>query len=146
MVPMLNDTAASSSLRSALEQHRDNPACAGCHALFDPIGFGLEHYDGVGAWRDMYPARPIDASGTLPDGSAFDGAVEMANLIKQDPRFPACFARTVFAYAFGREATDTDLAAIGSATADFTARGGKIRDLLTFIASSKSFALRGAQP
>ena len=59
-------------MRERLEQHRKNPSCcAVCHNLMDPIGFGLESYDAVGAWRTKDGKFPIDTSGTLPDGKSF---------------------------------------------------------------------------
>ena len=58
----------SGSLRMQLEEHRKNPACSVCHDQMDAIGFGLENYDGAGAWRTHDGKFPIDSSGTLPDG------------------------------------------------------------------------------
>ncbi len=54
-----------------MEQHRQNPVCASCHAQMDPLGFALENFDAIGKWRSSMPKRktPIDASGTLPDGT-----------------------------------------------------------------------------
>ncbi len=61
-------------MRERMEQHRANPACAGCHALMDPLGFALENFDAVGKWRTVDAEfAPIDASGVLPDGTKFDG-------------------------------------------------------------------------
>ena len=56
------------SMRERMEQHRRNPACAGCHAVMDPLGFSLENYDAIGAWRTTANSVPVDASGALPDG------------------------------------------------------------------------------
>jgi hypothetical protein len=61
------------TLRDAMERHRKNPACAGCHAAMDPIGFAMEGFDAVGRWRDRDNGKEIDASGVLPGGLAFDG-------------------------------------------------------------------------
>ena len=65
---------ASASLRQQMEQHRKSVVCASCHARMDPLGFGLENYDAVGAWRQQDGKFPIDASGVLPDGRMFQGA------------------------------------------------------------------------
>src|SRR5207248_8158454 len=62
------------SMRERMAEHRDNPACSGCHKLMDPVGFAMENYDGVGRWRTAEDGQPIDASGSLPDGSKFEGA------------------------------------------------------------------------
>src|SRR5262249_27724149 len=64
-VPSLAQPDPTLSTRERLEMHRKNPACAGCHALMDPIGFGFEHFDGVGLWRDTDGATPIDATGEI---------------------------------------------------------------------------------
>src|SRR6185295_320587 len=72
------------TIRQRMEAHRKNPACAGCHAVMDPIGFSLEHYDGVGVWRDAYSNAPIDATGQLPGGLKFDGAQELVGILKTD--------------------------------------------------------------
>ena len=78
-VPPLDQTVvpAGSSQRVQLEAHIGNPACASCHKLMDPLGFALEHFDGVGHWRDMDGTAAIDASGQLPSGQKFDGALQM---------------------------------------------------------------------
>ena len=71
VVPALKENTASGkvlSMRERLAEHRDNPACSGCHQLMDPVGFSLENYDAVGRWRTSENGKPIDASGGLPDG------------------------------------------------------------------------------
>jgi hypothetical protein len=60
------------TIRQQTQQHRDNPACSGCHARMDPIGFALEKYDGIGRWGAKDGDYVIDASGVLPDGSRFE--------------------------------------------------------------------------
>src|SRR5262249_48872436 len=79
-VPALKDTGEGgkpASVRERLEMHRKNPTCAACHARMDPLGFALENFDGIGRWRATSEANtPIDASGTLADGTAFNGPSE----------------------------------------------------------------------
>ena len=72
-VPSLSEDSIGSvaSLRQQLEEHRSNAVCASCHARMDPLGFGLENYDAVGAWRTHDGKFPIDSSGSLPDGRTF---------------------------------------------------------------------------
>ena len=74
-VPVLDEKelGKSVSLRVQLEQHRSNATCASCHARMDPLGLALEHFDAIGRWRDMDGDLPIDASTTLPDGTAVKG-------------------------------------------------------------------------
>ncbi len=59
------------SVRQRLELHRKNPSCASCHSVMDPVGFALENFNAIGAWRDRDGDTPIDASGTLVDGTAW---------------------------------------------------------------------------
>src|SRR5438270_378833 len=77
-VPSLNEDSvgATASLRQQMEEHRKNAVCASCHARMDPLGFGLENYDAVGAWRTMDGKFPIDSSGVLPNGRTFEGAAD----------------------------------------------------------------------
>ena len=80
-VPNLDEEEASARRPGSaqqLEQHRTDPTCASCHERMDPLGFGLENFDAIGAWRTTDGTAPIDASGTLPDGKTFNGPVELA--------------------------------------------------------------------
>ena len=78
-VPNLDEAAigTAASMREQLEAHRKDPTCASCHRRMDPLGFGLENFDAVGAWRTIDGKFPIDASGALPDGRKFTGPVEL---------------------------------------------------------------------
>jgi len=134
------------TIREQLEAHRANPECAACHSIMDPLGFGLEKYDGVGAWRTTDHDQPIDATGELPTGEDFDGAAEMADLLAGDPRFGACVARQLFVYALGRGVESGDkfhLETIGSA---FGERGHRLRELIKLIVISEPFRMRRGEP
>jgi hypothetical protein len=95
-------TVSTASLREQLATHRQDPTCATCHNLMDPIGLGLENYDAIGAYRTEDAGTTIDASGTLPDGSAFSGAAELRDLIATDPGFSRCLIQNLYSYALGR--------------------------------------------
>ena len=87
-VPPLKETAGVEkpvSMRERMAQHRANPACAGCHALMDPIGFSLENYDAIGRWRTHESGKPIDADGGLPDGSKFEGVAGLQKALLERP-------------------------------------------------------------
>ena len=69
------------TMREQMAEHRANPVCASCHKVMDPIGFALENFDAVGAWRTREPGGPIDASGELADGTKVDGVVTLRNAL-----------------------------------------------------------------
>lgn len=144
-VPQLSTAPTSGSLRQRMEQHVSDPACAGCHKKMDPIGFALENYDAIGAWRTMDGQYPIDARGTLPDGSSFNGALEMASAIKKDPDLPSCMVWHVFTYAMGRTPAMTDAQALADLTQAFQSRGHRMKELLVQVTLSPSFRMRSAQ-
>ncbi|MEJ7609527.1 MAG: DUF1588 domain-containing protein, partial [Bryobacteraceae bacterium] len=69
------------TMREQMEQHRANPTCASCHSRMDPIGFSLENYDGIGAWRTKDSGNDIDATGKMPDGTTFQGPAGLKTLL-----------------------------------------------------------------
>ncbi len=92
-------------LAAKAKLHSENPACAGCHSIMDPIGFGLEQFDAIGRFRTEENEQEIDASGELlVDGEfvAFEGAAELAELLSEDERLSACAMRKLYTYALGR--------------------------------------------
>jgi hypothetical protein len=97
--------------RERFEQHRSDPVCASCHRLLDPIGFGFESYDGVGAYRDSEHGLPIDDSGELEgtdvDGP-FVGAVGLSQRLADSRDVSACLALSWFRFVYGREPTPDD--------------------------------------
>ncbi len=130
----------SGTLRDLLEQHRQNPVCASCHDSMDPIGFGLESYDGVGAYRSMDTGGfPIDSSGELPTGEKFNSALELADIIATDPRYSRCVTRQVFTYALGRGVGVRDFSHLDHITQQFEGSGSKLKDLIQLIVTSEPF-------
>jgi hypothetical protein len=121
-VPMLDDEQAGADggsatldIRMRLKMHQQNPSCAGCHALFDPYGLALEHYDALGLFRSNYDdGTPIDTSVILPpspshpDGLAVDGLAGLAEAISADPSFGTCLARRLLTYGLGRTMMASD--------------------------------------
>jgi hypothetical protein len=148
-VPALKDVAGvekAVSMRERMAQHRDNPACAGCHSLMDPVGFAMENYDAVGRWRTHEGGRPIDASGGLPDGSKFDG---VAGLQKALLRRPEVFVNTMteklLTYSLGRGVEYSDAPAVRKVVRE--SRGGNYRfsSLVLGIVNSTPFQMRRAE-
>src|SRR5262249_39231034 len=82
-LPASGEGGQAASVRERLEQHRENPAGSACHSRMDPLGFALENFDGVGRWRTRGEAdTAIDTAATLPDGTRFDGPVELKALLE----------------------------------------------------------------
>jgi hypothetical protein len=86
------------TLRQRLDKHRADSRCAACHQLIDPVGFGFENYDALGAWRES-----AETTATLPDGRSFTGAIQFKDLLlgRRD-EFVRCLAEKVLTYALGR--------------------------------------------
>jgi mono/diheme cytochrome c family protein len=104
-VPNLDETnlGTSASVRMQLEEHRKNPTCASCHRRMDPLGFGLENFDAVGAWRTMDGRLPIDSTGTLPDGRTFNGPEALRQILAADRAgFARALTSKLLTYALGR--------------------------------------------
>jgi hypothetical protein len=132
------------SLRERLEQHRANPACAGCHTLMDPIGFGLEHYDAIGTYRTRDGAGEIDATGMLPSGDSFDGALELGTLLAADPRFQRCLTKKFLTFAVGRLLDrPVDGAWVDHLAAQAQASGGSLKSIIRSALLSEAFLSRG---
>ena len=104
-VPQLDEKAVgtSASLRQQMEKHRADAMCASCHNKMDPLGFGLENYDGIGKWRTMDGKFPVDASGVMPNGKSFSSPAEMrAAFQSQLPQFSRCMVEKMLTYSLGR--------------------------------------------
>jgi hypothetical protein len=103
-VPELPPTAElKGTLRQQMEQHRANPSCATCHARLDPLGFGLENFDGIGGWRTEDNKQPVDASGELPGNVKFNGPAELRKvLVAKGDQFRRCLAEKLLTFALGR--------------------------------------------
>jgi hypothetical protein len=133
------------TLRQRMEQHRANPNCAVCHAKLDPLGFGLENYDPIGAWRTQDGGLPIDASGELPDGSRFSGPEQLKDLLlaRQDA-FVHTFAEKLLTYALGRGLEPYDRCTVDDVVAAARADGYRFSSFVLAIIASDAFRHRGA--
>jgi hypothetical protein len=131
------------SLRERLEKHRADPSCAACHRRMDPIGFGFENYDGIGAWRDREEGRPIDAAATLPDGSSFRGPVELkALLLRRRDEFVKCLSEKMLTFALGRGVEYYDSTASKEIRRRLAESDYRISALVVEIAKSYPFQYR----
>ena len=146
-VPALEDAAGDghepASIRELMATHRRNPACATCHLRMDPLGFALENFDGIGRWRDMDGPTPIDASGVLPDGTAFDGPVEFREaLLDRSGEFVRTFAEKLMTYALGRPVQHYDIPAVRAILRDAAAEDHRWSSLVLGIVESPPFQMR----
>ena len=133
---------ADASLRERLEQHRATPVCASCHETMDQIGFALENFDAVGQWRTMDGRWEVDATGIFPDGSTFDGAAEMVEIIAPQKDLKHCVAEHMMVYALGRGLKDYDEPHLEHLVDDYINRGSGFQNLITSIVQSPSFKMR----
>jgi hypothetical protein len=142
----LEETMASGTLRQRLEQHRTNPVCYACHSQMDPIGFGLENFDGIGTFRTMDEGSTIDSSGELPNGETFSGAAELGGILATDERFTTCVAEKLYVYALGRGfESRADEAWIDDVARRGRAEGSSLRAFITAIVTSDPFRMRRGQ-
>lgn len=131
-------SAEARTLRERLAAHRENDFCAGCHAQLDPIGLGLEHFDGVGRFRTRDEDAPIDASGEL-DGVAFRDAAELAGALRDHPALVPCFVDRLMTYASGRALAEGDAAAHYELTLAMARDGFRVRALMRELARHRFF-------
>lgn len=139
--------AGNENVRVRLERHRTDPACAACHQLFDPIGLGLERFDGIGAYREAYGNGDlIPLEGVMPDGTPFSGPQELGALLGQDPRFAACAVTKMLTYALGRELEAPDARAVELLKERWAARGLTFKNLLKEVVLTDAFRFRRGEP
>jgi mono/diheme cytochrome c family protein len=144
-VPELKDAGVdlTATLRKRMEQHRADPNCAVCHAKLDPLGFGLENYDAVGAWREKEGEATIDASGTLPSGQSFSGAKELKAILKgRSAEFSRCLSEKLMTYGLGRGLDYYDRCAIDKIVAAAEKDGHKFSRVIVEIVKSDAFRKR----
>ena len=148
-VPPLEESSGEGHAQSMREQmllHRANPVCASCHKVMDPLGFALENFDAVGAWRTTDAAAPIDATGALPSGVPFDGPGELRDALLHDPSlFVEVVTERLLTYALGRGVEYYDHAAIRAIGRAAAGDGYRFSSLIQGIVESVPFQMRRTQ-
>jgi hypothetical protein len=129
--------------RRKLEIHRAVPACAGCHALIDPIGVAFEAFNGIGVHRTTEAGQPIDASGEL-DGLPFKDARGLNVLLAAHPRLGPCVVRTLYRYGVGRVEVDGEALYLDELAARLSGEGFRLRALLIEFVLADAFSMVGA--
>lgn len=131
-------TEVGETQREILEQHRTNPACAGCHAFIDPPGLLFESFDGMGQFRELENGVPVDSSGDI-DGMPLANARELAAFLETDPRVGRCMVTQLFRHAQGRLETEEEQPVITDIDKRFAAAHYRFFDLLTELATHDGF-------
>jgi mono/diheme cytochrome c family protein len=142
-VPALDEgkkALSAASLRQRMEQHRKDPNCASCHARMDPIGFGLENYDAIGAWRLKDAGFRIDASGQLTSGQKFNGSAQLRGiLVDKKDAFTRALAEKMLTYATGRGVERSDKCYVDDIAGTVSKNGYKFSSLVTAVVLSPTF-------
>jgi len=144
------------TMRERMEAHRANPACASCHRMMDPLGLALENFDQAGRWRiveESFDSRaasfvPIDASGVLPDGTAFDGADGLRRvLLNRSDRFVATMTEKLLTYALGRGLEHYDMPAVRAIAREAVGQDGghRFSSLVLGVVTSAPFQMRRSE-
>jgi len=142
-LPADEKSVATGSLRKRLEIHRENPACANCHAKMDPLGFAFENYNAIGGFRTKDGEFDIDPAGTLPDGRSFKGPDELKQILKEKKDlFSRCLSEKMLTYAIGRGLEYYDKRAVDKIVANLAKGDYKFSVLVAEIVKSEPFRMR----
>ena len=148
-IPSLGENTATrtpTSVRERLEEHRRNPACAVCHAPMDPLGFALENFDAIGAWRTTDALSPVDASASLPDGTRFRGPAGLRTLLlSKREQFVRTVTEKLLTYALGREIEYYDAPVVRRITRTAAADDYRWSTVILEIVKSMPFQMRRSE-
>ena len=148
-VPPLGDARGEQarSMRERMAGHRANPACAGCHALMDPIGLSLENFDAIGRWRHRTESfAALDVAGSLPDGTAYEGAAGLRDVLLGRPElFVTTLTEKLLAFALGRAVDHHDAPAVRGIVRHAERRAYRFSALVLGIVRSTPFQMRSAE-
>jgi hypothetical protein len=134
------------TIRERLAQHRTNPSCASCHSVIDPLGFALEQFDAIGAWRSMDEAgRPVDYTASTLSGAELKGLAGLRAFLLADPeQFPRTVTEKLMAYALGRRLEYYDRPAVRAIVHDAATSNYRWSALIAGIVKSPPFLMRGS--
>jgi mono/diheme cytochrome c family protein len=141
------EAVKATSLRQRLEAHRVNPVCASCHKIMDPIGFGLENFDLIGAWRERDGRTPIDSSGQLVDGTKLSGPADLRQaLLSRSDAFVTTATQKLFTYALGRPLHFDDMPAVRAIVRRGAPNGYRFSSLVLGVVESAPFQMKMKKP
>ena len=145
-VPPLSEEKSDAvlSMRDRMVEHRRNPVCASCHAIMDPVGLSLENFDAVGRWRDLTDGfEPIDASGSFPDGTTFDGVAGLKQaILGRSDQFVRTLTEKLLTYALGRAMEYYDAPAVRAVEREAASDDYRFSSLILGIVQSTPFQMR----
>jgi hypothetical protein len=146
--PLKENTAGAKPLpvRARLEEHRSNAVCAACHKMMDPIGFSLENFDALGAWRWNDSGFPVDATGQLVDGTKVDGPASLRRALEgHSEAFIRNFTEKLLTYALGRGIEYYDKPAVRAIDREAARNGDRFSSFVVGIVKSTPFQMRRAE-
>jgi hypothetical protein len=133
------------TMREQMAEHRANPVCASCHKAMDSIGFAMENFDAVGAWRTRDAGQPIDAAGELSDGTRVDGVVTLRNALLSRPQlFAGTLTEKLLIYALGRGLDYRDMPTVRAILRDASRDNYRFSALILGVVHSAPFEMRTA--
>jgi mono/diheme cytochrome c family protein len=138
--------AAPTSVRQRLELHRASPSCAACHAVMDPVGFSLEHFDLIGEYRSDDQGVPVNATGRLADGTALDGPASLRKaLLDRRGAVASTATEKLLTYALGRHVEYFDMPAVRTIVRDAARQDYRFSSLITGIVKSVPFTMKKSE-
>jgi hypothetical protein len=146
--PATDPNVQQENVRARLQMHRQMEPCATCHSLLDPIGLGLENFDGIGAYRTKYAptdATPIDSSGMLPTGEMFSSVSQLAAILSSGmhlQQLTDCASQKMMTYALSRELTDSDQPYLSQIRTTWATQGWGLQTLMKDIVLNDTFRKR----
>jgi hypothetical protein len=145
-VPPLKESrelARPMTMRERMEEHRRNPACASCHKAMDPIGFSLENFDAVGAWRTRDGRAPLDLTGQFVDGSTVDGPVALRDAVLRRPEnFVTTLTEKLLLYGLGRGVDYRDMPTVRAIVRNAARTDYRLSSIVLGIVESDAFQKR----
>jgi hypothetical protein len=131
--------------RQRFEAHRQ-AACAACHQLMDPLGFGFEGLDPIGLARTTDNGFPVDDSGevlsTTDSNGAFHGPLELSRRLAASTQVKTCIATEWFRYGYGHNETSADTCTIDRLSQAFRAHSFDMRELVIALTQTDAFLFR----
>jgi Protein of unknown function (DUF1592)/Protein of unknown function (DUF1588)/Protein of unknown function (DUF1587)/Protein of unknown function (DUF1585)/Protein of unknown function (DUF1595) len=130
------------TLRARLEAHRTNPTCSTCHKMFEPMGYAMENYDAVGAWRTQDSGSPIDPNDMITDGTKLTGAKSLRELtVRKGDLFARAVTEKLLTYAIGRGVEDEDMPLVRAITRDAAKQDYRFSAMLMGVIQSPAFTM-----